>query len=135
IPAAVCVIASMLILSYTTKLPLLIVSALLYGLGFGAIQPTIQAWMLRTCKPEQYGSANSMFYNSMDLGVAVGAVILGAIASGTNYAVMYRFSAGFMGLFLVFYLAVQMAKRTRRPKREGSMHDKPSVADVQSSSF
>lgn len=135
IPAAVFVIASMLILSYTTKLPLLIVSALLYGLGFGAIQPTIQAWMLRTCKPEQYGSANSMFYNSMDLGVAVGAVILGAIASGTNYAVMYRYSAGFMGFFLVFYLVVQMAKRTRRSKREASMNDKPRVADVQSSSL
>ncbi|MGP0583938.1 MFS transporter [Paenibacillus timonensis] len=118
IPAAVLVIASMLILSYSTNLPMLILSSLLYGLGFGAIQPTIQAWMLRTCKPEQYGSANSMFYNSMDFGVAVGAVILGTIASGTNYAVMYRYSAGFMGLFLVFYLVVEWTKHMRRMQRD-----------------
>lgn len=134
IPAALIVIASMLILSFTTTLPLLILSALLYGLGFGAIQPTLQAWMLRTSKPEQYGAANSMFYNSMDFGVAVGAVLLGAIASGTDYAVMYRYSAGFMGMFLAFYLAVQMAKRTRRSKRKTSTDDKPAT-DIQSSSF
>lgn len=124
----------MLILSFTTTLPLLILSALLYGLGFGAIQPTLQAWMLRTSKPEQYGAANSMFYNSMDFGVAVGAVLLGAIASGTDYAVMYRYSAGFMGMFLAFYLTVQMAKRTRRSKRKTSTDDKPAT-DIQSSSF
>nr|WP_308193200.1 MFS transporter [Paenibacillus timonensis] len=134
IPAALIVIASMLILSFTTTLPLLILSALLYGLGFGAIQPTLQAWMLRTSKPEQYGAANSMFYNSMDFGVAVGAVLLGAIASGTDYAVMYRYSAGFMGMFLAFYLTVQMAKRTRRSKRKTSTDDKPAT-DIQSSSF
>lgn len=134
IPAALIVIASMLILSFTTTLPLLILSALLYGLGFGAIQPTLQAWMLRTSKPEQYGAANSMFYNSMDFGVAVGAVLLGAIASGTDYAVMYRYSAGFMGMFLAFYLAVQMAKWTRRSKRKTSTDDKPAT-DIQSSSF
>ncbi|WP_178022460.1 MFS transporter [uncultured Paenibacillus sp.] len=133
IPAALTVIASMLILSFTTTLPLLVLSALLYGGGFGAIQPTLQAWMLRTSKPEQYGAANSMFYNSMDFGVAVGAVLLGAIASGTDYAVMYRYSAGFMGMFLAFYLAVQLAKRTRRSKREPSMDDKPATATQSSS--
>ncbi|MUG88464.1 MFS transporter [Paenibacillus timonensis] len=129
IPSALLVIASMFILSYTTNLPMLILSSLLYGLGFGAIQPTIQTWMLRTCKPEQYGSANSMFYNSMDFGVAVGAVILGAIASGTNYAVMYRYSAGFMGLFLVFYLVVEWTKRMRRMQREASLDPSDNQAD------
>ncbi|MGG6312707.1 MFS transporter [Paenibacillus macerans] len=113
IPAALIVVASMLVLSFARSMPMLISSALLYGLGFGAIQPTIQAWMLRTCTPEQYGSANSMFYNSTDLGVAVGAVILGAIASMTDYAMMYRYSAGFMGGFLLVYLAIQATSRTR----------------------
>ncbi|MEF2965968.1 MFS transporter [Paenibacillus sp. M1] len=113
IPAAVLVVASMTALSYTTSLPLLILSALLYGLGFGAIQPTIQAWMIRTSTPEQYGAANSMFYNSTDFGVAIGAILLGAIASATDYAVMYRYSAGFMVLFIVLYLVLFFF--TRKP--------------------
>ncbi|MFC4597389.1 MFS transporter [Cohnella hongkongensis] len=103
IPAAVCVIASLTVLSLATSMPLLIVSALLYGLGFGAIQPTLQAWMLRSSSPERYGTANSLFYNATDLGVASGAFVLGAISSATGYAVMYRYAAGFMVFFLVVY--------------------------------
>lgn len=114
IPAAVCVVASMTVLSFTTALPMLILSALLYGLGFGAIQPTLQAWMLRSSTPEQYGSANSMFYNSTDFGVAIGAIILGAIASATDYAEMYLYSAGFMVLFIVLYLIIYLSSRRSR---------------------
>ncbi|MNO88976.1 major facilitator superfamily transporter [compost metagenome] len=110
IPAAVCVVASLAVLSYTTSMPMLIVSALLYGLGFGAIQPTIQAWMLRTSTPAQYGMANSMFYNSTDLGVASGAIILGAISAASDYGMMYRYSAGFMVLFLIIYVGIQISK-------------------------
>ncbi|MNP41424.1 major facilitator superfamily transporter [compost metagenome] len=113
IPAGILVVASMVILSFTTSMSMLITSALLYGLGFGAIQPTLQAWMLRSSTPEQYGTANSLFYNATDLGVAVGAIILGAISSATNYAVMYRYSAGFMVLFVVLYVIVQFAIRPR----------------------
>lgn len=124
IPAAACVVASMLVLSFTASIPMLIVSALLYGLGFGAIQPTIQAWMLRSTYPEQHSVANSMFYNSTDLGVAIGALLLGAISSATGYAVMYRYSAGFMLLFLVVYGLVQLiTNKISRPltNRETSL--------------
>ncbi|MEK4140383.1 MFS transporter [Paenibacillus odorifer] len=115
IPAAICVVASLTVLSYTTSMPMLIVSALLYGLGFGAIQPTIQAWMLRTSTPAQYGMANSMFYNSTDLGVASGAIILGAISAATDYGIMYRYSAGFMVLFLIVYVGIQINKARVNP--------------------
>ncbi|WP_410769045.1 MFS transporter [Fontibacillus sp. BL9] len=113
IPAALLVVVSMTVLSFATTLPLLVVSALLYGLGFGAIQPTIQAWMLRTSTTEQYGAANSMFYNSTDFGVAIGAIILGGIASATNYAKMYLYSAGFMVLFIVLYLTIYLISRNK----------------------
>jgi len=110
IPAVVCVMASLTVLSYATTLPMLIVSALLYGLGFGAIQPTLQAWMLRSSSPEQYGTANSLFYNATDLGVASGAFILGAISAATSYGTMYRYAAGFMVLFLIAYGIMRIAE-------------------------
>lgn len=118
IPAAICVIASLTILSYTASMPMLILSALLYGLGFGAIQPTIQAWMIRLVPKEQYGMANSMFYNSTDLGVAAGALLLGAISAATGYAVMYRYAASFMILFLIVYAIVQAAAMRQRSKAD-----------------
>lgn len=130
IPAGIFVAASMTILSYTHTMLMLIVSALLYGLGFGAIQPTLQAWMLRSSSPEQYGAANSLFYNATDLGVAVGAVILGAISSLTDYAVMYRYSAGFMVLFVVLYVIVQFVISPRLSHRDRAAADYASSSNV-----
>ncbi|MBV6714822.1 MFS transporter [Paenibacillus chitinolyticus] len=114
IPGALILIASLLVLSVATTMPVLIVSALLYGLGFGALQPTTQAWMLRETPPEQHGTTNSLFYNSIDFGVAVGSMLLGLVASGTSYAVMYRYAAGVMVLFLLVY-GVYLLTRRRNP--------------------
>ncbi len=114
VPAGLFVTASMVLLSNTHTMPLLILSALLYGLGFGAIQPTIQAWMLRSATPEQYGTVNGMFYNSTDFGVAIGAVLLGAIASASNYAVMYRYSAVCMAIFVLLVLMQYIAASRRK---------------------
>ena len=42
--------------------------------------------------------------NTLDLGIATGALLLGAIASLTSYTEMYRYSVFFMALFLLIYL-------------------------------
>ncbi|WP_308634883.1 MFS transporter [Paenibacillus silvisoli] len=118
VPSAVLVVVSMLLLSFTHSMPMLLVSALFYGTGFGAIQPTIQAWMLRSSAPEQYGLANSMFYNSTDFGVAIGAILLGAIASMTDYAVMYRYSALCMGIFFAIIVFVQLSQRVSGGRKQ-----------------
>lgn len=112
-PAALFVIGSLLILSYTTNMKLLIVSALLYGLGFGAIQPTLQAWMLRSASKEEYGAVNGMFYNSTDVGISFGALLLGALATLTSYDMMYRLSSICMMIFLLA-IAVLAWKRRKR---------------------
>ncbi|WP_317890253.1 MFS transporter [Paenibacillus sabuli] len=120
LPAALAVALSMVVLSYTSSLPLLIVSALLYGLGFGSIQPTLQAWMLRVSPPERQSAANSMFYNTTDLGVAAGSFLLGALASASDYAVMYRGSAGVMLLFLLVLSAALLLGRRQADPRAGA---------------
>lgn len=111
IPAALLLVASLTVLSYTQHFGMLVCSALLFGLGYGAIQPTIQAWMLGGAPREKHGVINSFFYNSIDLGVALGSMLLGVIASATGYAVMYRYSAGLMGLFLLLYILVRYSNR------------------------
>lgn len=101
LPAAAFVIVSMIVLSYTTNMLTLIVSALLYGAGFGSIQPTLQAWMLRSASKEQYGVVNGIFYNTTDLGVSIGAIVLGVIVTFSSYSIMYRLSSLFMVIFLL----------------------------------
>lgn len=117
IPSAFIVIASLIILSYAQSMTLIIISALLYGFGFGAIQPTTQAWMLREAAPHQTSFANSLYYNTIDLGVAAGSMLLGIIASATSYAEMYRYAAVAMALFLIVsFVSLIAGKRSKTVK-------------------
>jgi hypothetical protein len=50
-----------------------------------------------------------MYFNSLDLGVAIGALSLGQIAFHSSYAVMYRYSTLFLVLFIFLY-AIYMMK-------------------------
>lgn len=116
---SIVIIISLFILSNTTNMLTLIISALLYGLGFGSIQPALQGWLLKDTHPSQHGIANSLFYNAIDLGVAFGAMTLGIIASQTSYSIMYRYSSAFMLLFLLLYGIVQfLAKKKATPSKQ-----------------
>ncbi|MGK5510958.1 MFS transporter [Brevibacillus formosus] len=108
-PGAIFVGISLLLLSLTTTESLLLVSAAFYGLGYGMIQPSIQAWMMKVVTPEQRGMANGLFFNSIDLGIAVGSMLLGVIATHSSYSVMYRWSAACLLLFLIVYFLSQVA--------------------------
>ncbi|UQZ82590.1 Inner membrane transport protein YdhC [Paenibacillus konkukensis] len=94
----------LVLLSFASGMPMLIASALCYGIGYGMLQPSLQAWTIQRSAPERRAVATGMFYNSIDLGIAVGSVCLGFAASGTGYAGMYRLSALSMLLFLIFYV-------------------------------
>jgi MFS family permease len=120
IPGAVLVIIGLASLSYSTTMGHLMLSAVFYGLGFGTLQPSIQAWMIKEVSPGERGMANGMFINSIDLGVAVGSMLLGGIASAVGYMVMYRISALFMILFLVVYIVAVSGQIKRAKKLEAS---------------
>ncbi|MFD1955054.1 MFS transporter [Paenibacillus thailandensis] len=115
-PGAVFSFIGLILISYTESLPLLILSGLFYGVGYGAIQPTLQAWMLQMTPPKDHGTANGLYYNALDLGVAIGSMLLGIIASATSYGSMYRISSLAMVLLAILYIVTvaAMAKSNKK---------------------
>ncbi|WP_019911392.1 MFS transporter [Paenibacillus sp. HW567] len=111
LPGSLFIICGLLLLSFATTTFALLPAALCYGLGFGSMQPALQTWMIQSVEPRQRGMANGMFFNSLDLGVAVGSMILGSIALYTSYADMYRYSALAPALLLLIYGAILLVKR------------------------
>lgn len=111
LPGAVFSLIGMLVLSYTTGTATLVLAAACYGIGFGAIQPSLQAWTVQRAAPNRRGAANATFFSSFDLGIGLGALLLGPIAAATNYAVMYRLSCIMFLLFLVIYIAYVARQR------------------------
>lgn len=114
IPGSLFIIGGLLLLSFASSTAALFPAALCYGIGFGSMQPALQTWMIQSVDPRQRGTANGMFLNSLDFGVAVGTMILGSVALFNSYAVMYRYSALAPLLLLVIYSVVLITKRRRR---------------------
>lgn len=113
IPAAILMVSGLLLLTFATSTGSMLLSALCYGIGFGAMQPSIQTWMIQEVHPLQRGMANGMFFNSLDFGVAIGSIALGAIAKSTSYAIMYRYSAISLVLLILIYIIMQAAGKSR----------------------
>ncbi|MDF9842951.1 MULTISPECIES: MFS transporter [unclassified Paenibacillus] len=114
IPGSLFIIGGLLLLSFASSTAALFPAALCYGIGFGSMQPALQTWMIQSVDPLQRGTANGMFLNSLDFGVAVGTMILGSVALYNSYAVMYRYSALAPLLLLVIYSIVLITKRRSR---------------------
>ncbi|WP_454190500.1 MFS transporter [Paenibacillus sp. Marseille-Q7038] len=112
IPGSIFVIAGLVLLSNISSTTGLFMSAFLFGLGYGTLQPSFQTWMIQVVSPAQRGLANGMFLNSLDFGIALGSLILGLIATFTGYHLMFRYSALFVLLLLIIYI-VHMSKARR----------------------
>ncbi|GGJ91245.1 MFS transporter [Lentibacillus kapialis] len=122
LPGAVAMLAGLLILSYTTTIPVLIVASLFYGFGFGAVQPSLQAWAINRSASDRKGVANGTFLSAMDLGVALGSLLLSSVAALTSYAAMYRLSALCMVLFIAIYGIYLLNNRKTHSRLENQKH-------------
>jgi MFS family permease len=114
IPGALSATAGVLFLSYTNSILLLATAAIFYGIGTGAIQPSLQAWINNRVAPNRRGAANSTFFTAFDLGIGIGSMMLGSIARIYNYSTMYRFSAIFMIIFIAVYMIYVFKNKTIR---------------------
>jgi MFS family permease len=114
VPGCVAMVLGLLVLSQTQTSAMLVVASLLYGLGYGAVHPSLQAWAVNRCPADRKAAANGLFLSAIDLGYIVGAISLGHLAGVVGYAAMYLYSSAVLVLFVAVYLA-EIAK-TRKPR-------------------
>ncbi|MFV9566982.1 MFS transporter [Thermoanaerobacter mathranii] len=93
VPALLISILALIVLSVSTGLFGMLVSAVLYGIGFGSAQPVLQATIVRLVPPDRRGVANASFSTATDLGIGLGAIILGWISKYTSYQILFTISA------------------------------------------
>ncbi|WP_397386491.1 MFS transporter [Paenibacillus terrigena] len=107
-PALVIMIIALFVLTMTTGPVGLVITAILYGVGFGSAQPALQIAILRLAPPEKRGVANATFFTAFDLGIGLGAIILGFVSQLMGYQMLFAVCAvsGFISLF-IFILFVK----------------------------
>ena len=81
-------------------------SALLIGIGFGTGVPAFQCLFVNIAKPSMRGTATSTYLTSFDIGVGIGIITAGAIASAHSLAVAFLIGALSCVLSLAVYCLV-----------------------------
>lgn len=88
-PCFVIFAIGMFLLSQSHASYLFLIAGALIGIGYGSVTPILQTQTIGSVEPHRVGLANSLFFNSMDAGMAIGAYALGIMASGSGYRSIY----------------------------------------------
>ncbi|MGC6587784.1 MFS transporter [Paenibacillus sp. Dod16] len=103
IPSLVVTTGALIVLSLSSGLPGLIIAAILYGIGFGSAQPALQAATLRIAPEDRRGAANASFMTAFDLGIGLGAILLGLVSERIGYAYLFTVTAVSVVVSLVIF--------------------------------
>ncbi len=90
-PCVVLFAIGMILLSLPQTTVIMIVAGAIVGIGYGSVTPILQTQIISSVEKHRVGIANSLFFNSMDLGMAIGAFVLGIIAKSLGYSSIYQF--------------------------------------------
>ncbi len=93
-------------------LPGILTAAVLYGIGFGTAQPSLNALAVNRVSPARRGAATAAFFTAFDLGVALGSIGGGLVAAAFSLGAVFVVSA--LPVLLGALLLVAQDGRQRR---------------------
>lgn len=114
IPGLILVMIAMGLLSIASNLSLFLITAFIYGVGFGATQSSLQTMAVAGVPSERLGAANATFLTAFDSGIGLGAIVLGVVASSIGYSQMYLLAAGFALLAFIIYFMIGRKNTKKR---------------------
>ena len=114
IPGTSLIVIAMLLLAWLPNNEILFTAAILYGFGFGTVQPALQAWSVKQTPVHRRGMANATFYSFFDIGIGLGAMFFGQISFLFGYKSVYLSAATSVLISILIYLYL-LFKGAKRP--------------------
>jgi predicted MFS family arabinose efflux permease len=88
-PCIIIFAIGMVLLSLPQTAVIMILAGAIIGIGYGSVTPILQTQVISSVEKHRVGIANSLFFNSMDLGMAIGAFVLGNMAKLFGYSSVF----------------------------------------------
>jgi MFS family permease len=85
--------AGLVVVSMADNLWILLLSAVIYGLGYGTTQPSLQALLIARSPAAQRGAATAVFFFAYDLGTTLGSIGGGILAGVIGLSAVFALSA------------------------------------------
>lgn len=111
LPSLVMGAVAMLALAAAQSQGALLVVAVLYGVGFAAVQVTVVAIIVDRTPPERLGAGMATYTMAWDVGAVGGGVLLGMLIDATSYSLGFALCAAFPLIGIAVYLAWVRAPR------------------------
>lgn len=108
----------LVVLGYVNGSAMMIFSGALIGIGYGSVTPVFQTQIISSVEPHRIGVANSLFFNAMDAGLALGAFVMGMMAEGCGYRAIYLCGA----VLVVIAGGIYGAQMKTNVKRQIDLH-------------
>lgn len=118
-------IISMVLLSLAHSVTMVIISASILGFSVGMNGPTLMAWTVDLCKPENRGRAVASVYIALEVGIGLGAIISGWIYQNKLANLPYAFLlTGALALIaMLLLLSWNKNEKRRRMQKEEALYD------------
>lgn len=115
LPALAVTASAMIVLAFSAGPVGIFAAAVLYGIGFGSAQPSLQAAALHLADPQRKGAANASFLTAFDLGIGLGSILLGAVSQLMGYSQLFLLSAFSIAITLIIFTPIvgRMLKNQR----------------------
>ena len=95
----------------------LVVPGLLAGIGHGLLFPCAVSLGADAFPDEHRGTAMTLIMGCMDVGMLVGAPVLGLVTDRWGFVAMFSATAGALGASAVYYAAHRLLRRRRRAEQ------------------
>jgi MFS family permease len=92
VPCFMAIIISVVVLTFSTTLPMFILVAIIFGTGWAFLYPSLVVYAVENSGSAR-GPAMGTFTALADLGAGIGPMIMGMILEWTNYPMMFIFLA------------------------------------------
>ncbi|MEA4816980.1 MAG: MFS transporter [Lachnospiraceae bacterium] len=104
IPGIALMLGGLIVLNWANNLAVFMLSAVLFGLGFGVIFPLLQSIAYMFCPEGSRGAASATLFSTTDLAYGLGAVIVGFGIKSVGYAAAFAGLAIFVIISFIFYM-------------------------------
>ena len=107
VPCLVLVVVGFALLAIGGSRAMFIVSALIFGTGFGSAYPLFLGHVMRHVAPERRGAAFGSIIAAFDTGIGTGSMTIGWIVQHYGYRTAYGAAAALALLTVPYFLAVE----------------------------
>lgn len=110
LPAFVLFGIGLIMLAMANGAVLFLCSAIFIGIGYGTLTTSFQSLAVQSTTHQRSGYATATYFTLFDLGIAVGSYILGLIAVGISYEMVYYIAAALLVVVFILYMTSMMKK-------------------------